>query len=139
MVVLDQYVASVSPLFYRILNTEKSSMLAVEKELLGIDHCTVGKELATLWKLPSSLADTIRYHHFPEETKANAALPCIVYLADLIMSRFHSGLEIERLDTDRLASRMKMLGLSPDALSDLVGLIPIEVFGATPELALAKA
>jgi len=138
MVVLDQYIASISPLFYRALHTEKSNMLAVEKELLGVNHCEAGKELANLWKLPSSLADAICYHHFPEETQADAVLPHIIYLADLIMSRFHSGLEIERLDTDKLGSRMKLLGLSPTALSDLVGLMPIDVFGASPELAIGK-
>jgi HD-like signal output (HDOD) protein/chemotaxis receptor (MCP) glutamine deamidase CheD len=138
MVVLDQYVAPASPLFYRALDKEHSDMLAVEKELLGINHCEAGKYLADLWELPSSLADAIHYHHFPEETAGDAALPCIIYLADLIMSRFHTGLEIERLDTDKLSARMKLLGLSPTALSDLVGLMPIEVFGPSPELAIAR-
>ena len=54
------------------------------------------------------------------------------------MSRFHSGLEIERLDTDRLTSRMKILGLAPENLSELVGLMPIDVFGASPGVAIGK-
>jgi putative nucleotidyltransferase with HDIG domain len=138
MVVLDQYIASISPLFYRELHKEKSNMLAVEKELLGVNHCEVGKELASLWNLPTSLSDSIYYHHIPEETKSHAVLPYIIYLADLIMSRFHSGLEIERLDTANLGSRMRLLGLSPANLSDLVGLMPIDAFGASPETAIAK-
>jgi putative nucleotidyltransferase with HDIG domain len=138
MVVLDQYVAAVSPLFYRAMENENADMLAVEKELLGINHCEVGKELAELWKFPSSLTDAIYYHHFPEETEADATLPHIIYLADLIMSKFHGGLALEWLDTDKLGARMNLLGLAPTALSDLVGLIPIEVFGAFPELAIAK-
>jgi len=138
MVVLDQYIAAASPLFYRALDKEKINMLEAEKELLGVNHCEVGKELADLWKLPSSLADAISYHHFPEETQADATLPHIIYLADLIMSRFHSGLEMERFDTEKLGARMKLLGLSPAEFSDLVGLMPSEVFGASPDLAIAK-
>jgi putative nucleotidyltransferase with HDIG domain len=111
MVVLDQYVAAGSPLFYRAMGEENADMLAVEKELLGINHCEVGKELAALWSFPSSIADAIYYHHFPEETEGDAALPTTIYLADLIMSRFHSGFELEWLDTDKLGTRMKLLGL----------------------------
>jgi putative nucleotidyltransferase with HDIG domain len=138
MVVLDQYITSISPLFYRALQKEKSDMLEVEKAILGVNHCEVGKELAAMWNLPVSLADSISYHHFPEEARHAPELPHLVYLADLIMSRFHSGLGIERLDTDNLASRMNLLGLSPADLADLVGRIPTEVFGASPDLAMAK-
>lgn len=138
MVVLDQYVAPAAPLFYRALNEKNADMLAVEKELLGVNHCEAGKELAERWNLPSSLADAIYYHHFPEETPADAELPHIIYMADLIMSRFHSGLEMERLDTGKLDSRMKRLGLSPSAFSDLVARIPLAVWGASPERAIDK-
>jgi putative nucleotidyltransferase with HDIG domain len=139
MVVLDQYIASVSPLFYRELQQEKSNMLAVEKELLGVNHCEAGKQLASQWNLPASLSNAIYHHHFPEEAQTDAVLCHIIYLADLIMSRFHSGLEIERVDTRNLGSRMELLGLAPAGLADLVGLMPIDVFGASPELAIAKA
>jgi putative nucleotidyltransferase with HDIG domain len=138
MVVLDQYIATISPLFYRELHKEKSNMLAVEKEFLGVNHCEVGKELASMWNLPPSLSDSIYCHHFPEEAKAHGVLPHIIYLADLIMSRFHSGLEIERLDTENLGERMQLLGLSPDKLSEIVGLMPLDVFSAFPESAIAK-
>ena len=136
MVVLDQYITPVSPLFYRALHMDNVNMLSVEKEFLGLNHCEAGKELAQRWNLPASLADSICYHHCPEEAPAENLIPHIVYLADLIMSRFHSGLSIERLDTDKLGQRMSLLGLCPANLADLVGRLPIDVFGASPELAL---
>ncbi len=128
MVVLDQYLTRSYPLFYRELQKENSNILALEKEFFGMNHCEVGRELATSWNLPAALADAIYYHHFPEKEGHNAALPIIVYVADLIMSRFHSGLGIERLDTEYLAQRMNLLGLSPTQIPELVNLIPLEVF-----------
>ena len=137
MVVLDQYITPISPLFYRALHMDDVNMLTVEKEFLGLDHCRAGEMLAHRWNLPASLADSICYHHYPEEAPADNLIPHIVYLADLIMSRFHSGLSIERLDTGKLGERMGLLGLNPANLAELVGRLPIDVFGASPELALA--
>lgn len=139
MVALDQYIAPISPLFYRTLDTEEKDMLTVEKELIGVNHCEAGEELAALWGIPTPLADAIRCHHFPEEAKGDAVIPHIVYLADLILSRFHADLNIERIDTEHLESRMKRLGLSPDALSGIVGRLPKEVFSSSPDTAWTDA
>ncbi|MCG6533740.1 MAG: HDOD domain-containing protein [Syntrophales bacterium LBB04] len=137
MVVLDQYLTSVAPLFYRELHQEGSDMLELEKQMFGINHCEAGKELAVMWNLPGTLADSIYHHHCPEAMKEDAELNHIVYLADLIMSRFHSGLEIESLDTTNLESRMNLLGLPVASFSDLLDRIPINVFNTS--LLLANA
>jgi HD-like signal output (HDOD) protein len=34
----------------------EASLLAVERQLLGLDHAVAGAELASAWKLPSALA-----------------------------------------------------------------------------------
>jgi hypothetical protein len=58
-------------------------------------------------------------------------------LADLLMSRFHTGLELERLDTAPLAARLKVIGLSIGGFSEIVDIIPTKVFESSPELAIA--
>lgn len=40
------------------------------------------------------------------------------------MSRFNVALEAERLDTNALAERLRTLGFSIDAFSDIVNMIP---------------
>lgn len=42
-----------------------------ESDVFGFDHCEVGAELASRWKLPSEISDAIRFHHVPSscETK----------------------------------------------------------------------
>ncbi len=137
-VVLDQYVSSAYPLFYRELNEEGNNFSATEKTILGIDHTEVGSELARRWSFPESLIDVIRHHHKPEDASRNFELVHTVYLADLLMSRFHAGLELERLDTAALAARLAVLGLSLERFPDIVDLIPLRVFESSPELALGQ-
>ena len=137
-VVLDQHIASAYPLFYRQLFEENANFNEAEKTILGVDHTEVGRDLALKWSLSESLVDTIRYHHHPEDTARNVALTNIVYLADLLMSRFHTGLELERLSTATLSSRLKTIGFSMEKFSDIVDLIPVGVFKSEPALALMQ-
>ena len=137
-VVLDQYIISAYPLFYRNLFEENKSFSDSEKRILGIDHTEVGTELARKWSFPESLIDTIRHHHKPDKATQHLELINIVYLADLLMSRFHSGLELECLDTQKLSVRLETIGLTLDRFPDIVDIIPVKVFESSPELALME-
>ena len=132
-VVLDQYIASAYPLFYRQLFEERAHFSEAEKKILGIDHTEAGYDLASRWSLPDSLIDPIRYHHEPENAVRNIELTHIVYLADLIMSKFHAGLELERLNTEALPSSLKTIGFSIESFADIVDLIPAGAFKAEPQ------
>jgi putative nucleotidyltransferase with HDIG domain len=135
-VVLDQYINSGFPLFYRQLNEEEKNFSEIEKQVLGTDHTEVGASLALNWSFPESLVETIRHHHNPEDAQQHDELVHIVYLADLLMSRFHSGLELERLNTAALATRLETMGLSITKFPALVDHIPLKVLESTPEFAL---
>jgi putative nucleotidyltransferase with HDIG domain len=138
-VVLDQFINSGVSLFYRELNEAGKNFSEIEKQVLGTDHAEVGVNLALNWSFPESLVETIRYHHAPENAGKHKALVHIVYLADLLMSRFHTGLELERLNTDALATRMETIGLSISEFPKLVDHIPIQALESSPELALMSA
>lgn len=127
-VVLDQYVGSAYPLFYRRVINEKHSALATERKLFGVDHTQIGQLLATQWSFPPSLIDAIRHHHDPEGADAHSMLGRIVYLADLLMSRFNTGLELERIHTRKLETSLAALDLEGTQMPDLVDLIPLAVF-----------
>ncbi len=135
-VVLDQYVNSAYPLFYRKLSDESCSFAETETAVLGVNHTQIGNALARKWDFPESLIDVIRFHHRPEDALRNAALTHIVYLADLLMSRFNTRLEIERMDTRALSTRLEAIGLSLERFPAVVDLIPPGVFESTPELVL---
>ena len=137
-VVLDQHIASAYPLFYRQMFEEGNNFAEAEKRILGVDHTGVGSELAQKWSFPESLVETIRYHHRPQNSGQYHDLVHLVYLADLLMSQFHAGLELERLETSTLAARLEAIGLSVERFPDIVDLIPIQVFDSAPEQALMQ-
>jgi putative nucleotidyltransferase with HDIG domain len=135
-VVLDQYIQGAFPLFYRQLHEEDKNFSEAEKTILGFDHCDIGTTLAQQWSFPESVMETIAFHHKPENAINYKELVHHVYLADLLMSRFHTGLEVERLNTDALASRLETLGLSIRQFPEIVEMIPLKVLETSPEMAL---
>ena len=134
-VVLDQYVASAYPFFYRQSMVGKENMIAAEKRLLGLDHTEVGHLLAAKWKFPGSLDNVILHHHRPDLAGEHKTLAVIVYVADLLLSRFNVGYELERLDTSALADLLGSIDLAVDRFQTLVDLIPDAVFQVLPETA----
>jgi putative nucleotidyltransferase with HDIG domain len=132
-VVLDQYISSAFPLFYRNLVDLNKNSIEVEQEILGIDHTKVGRMLAEKWSFPNSLIHVIEHHHSPENEETYSNLAHMVYLADLLITKFHPGLEMERMDGNNLDQRLQKIGLSASRLPEIVDLIPPSVFLNTSE------
>ncbi len=57
----------------------------VEEEILGYNHAQIGVALVEKWKLPSKLAEGVKYHHFPQlcESEDNS-LPYLIHLANYL-------------------------------------------------------
>jgi putative nucleotidyltransferase with HDIG domain len=133
-VVLDQYVSSAYPLFYRNIIEDHKNFIEAEKNILGLDHTEVGYDLAIKWDFPESLASTIKYHHNPQQDTENPEMTHTLFLADLLMSRFHAGLEIEQLDASQLSEKLKPMGLTIDRLPHIIDEIPKEIFSSSPDM-----
>lgn len=58
------------------------AFLAIEDSVLQSDHTRVGAFLATKWKLPVTIAETIQYHHAPQEAPTCQPLVSLVALAN---------------------------------------------------------
>jgi len=123
-VVLDQYVAQIFPTFFERVFTDKQNLSEVEEKLIGINHMQAGSRLAELWDLPDVLQESIAFHHSPEKAKGYPDVTHIVYLADFILSRYHMGHEIERMDTDNFNDRLAKIGLKPQNFSELINNLP---------------
>ncbi len=133
-VVLDQYIASGFHLFYRDVHGG-SNFLFSEEINIGITHAEVGGNLAEKWSFPAPLVDTVRHHHYPENAKEAPELVHTVYLADLLMSRFQTGLELDRLNVETLSPRMERIGLSIAQLPEIIDMIPSRLFDSSQESA----
>jgi putative nucleotidyltransferase with HDIG domain len=122
-VALDQLMNMARPFFYRQME-EGTDLIRAEGELFGTTHTEMGGQLAERWSLPENLTEVIRNHHHPEKALQESRLAHIVYLADLLMSRFIVGQELEKQNTETLLPRLKRAEVSPEQFSALIGKIP---------------
>jgi putative nucleotidyltransferase with HDIG domain len=123
-VILDQYITKSLPLFYQSVQRRDQEFVKLEKEFIGIDHQEAGRRLATNWNLPENLCEVIAMHHNPEDAVIDPDLAHIVYVADVLSSRFQAGLEYERITSDKLVSRLEHLELSLFTLPEIIDKIP---------------
>jgi putative nucleotidyltransferase with HDIG domain len=123
-VVLDQYISSAYTFFYRRTQIDMVELGEAEKETLGFTHTEAGSLLGESWSLNERLIDTIRHHHHPEHASVDSELVHVVYLADLLMSKFQAGQELGFLNNGNISSRLKKIGLIPSQFSTIVDLIP---------------
>jgi len=59
----------------------------VEEEQFGVNHALIGNHLSTHWNLPSSLVQSIAFHHQPQDSPDHPHLAAIVGLSDYLYYR----------------------------------------------------
>ena len=68
------------------------SFVEIEEGVFGFTHADVGEWLCSRWKLPRSLASSVRYHHKVKEVDPdNLHITSVVHLADVICRRAGIG------------------------------------------------
>ena len=123
-VVLDQMITQALPFFYRQMEDSPRPLTEVEVETFGTDHTCTGSLLAGLWRFPHRMVHAIRHHHDLENTHS-PDLTNMVYLADLLVSRFQTGYEYEAIDTKKLDDCLSHLQIDKEKVPLLVDLIPL--------------
>ncbi len=74
-----------------MVEKEDVSMLAAEKELLGITHAECGGELAMHWDLPGEVRTSIASHHNPAQTSQHRRLAAMVHVCDIAVRTMEIG------------------------------------------------
>lgn len=127
-VVLDQHMGRAYPFFYSKTQLENEELIMAEREIFGITHDEVGAMLAEQWALAENLVDAIKNHHNPEKSEKEGVLSSVVYIADLILSRFLVGQELERLDAEHVKKSLNNIGLNRLKFPSIVEAIPPHIF-----------
>jgi putative nucleotidyltransferase with HDIG domain len=81
-------VAAFPEYFERIhqrMGEANADLLAVEGEVLGIDHCELGARYLSAHKLPSTAIHSVRYHHRPGRAQGEVRIVAAVQVADLFV------------------------------------------------------
>jgi len=73
------------------MQEEKADLLAVEGELLGIDHCELGARYLSAHKLPSTAIHAVRFHHHPSRAQNQVRIVAAVQVADLFVRYANIG------------------------------------------------
>ncbi len=123
-VVLDQYVAKYYPYIYRQLITSNLPLIKVERDIFGYDHAQIGLMLSKMWGLPPDIQDVVAWHHDPAKAEHNPKLTALIYVANLIISRFQSGQVLDLPDINNLHDALNFLNISKNELSEIIEVIP---------------
>jgi HD-like signal output (HDOD) protein len=81
-------------------SNRNSSIISIEKDVIGISHQEMGGFLLNMWGLPCHIVETALFHHTPlDENVINKDIVCLVNIADYYACRLleRSG-DIKHLD-----------------------------------------
>ena len=96
-----------APLLLKGVRCNSGRLTFLEEEKLHVNHCSAGAWLCEQWRLPTLIADAIRYHHHPlDEVEQALPLTRIAYLTDLLSHSSTAG-------KDCLEAADRFFNLSP--------------------------
>lgn len=93
---------------------------AAERELLGYDHCDIGRRLLDAWRLGDAVAEAAATHHGPD-ARNWSDLGLYVHLGDYIAVALGCHMPGDELLRQPARGALDRLNLTPAAFSSLVG------------------
>jgi putative nucleotidyltransferase with HDIG domain len=103
---------------------QEQSFSDLEIAHFGVDHATLGAEIARRWNLPNALVEAIAFHHRPSLAKEGATLAAAVHIADAVMMMLGVGLGRDGLQyplDEAACERMQFTEAGFYELADRVG------------------
>jgi HD-like signal output (HDOD) protein len=91
----------------------------LENKLFGINHATLGAEIARRWRLADPLIDAIKFHHTPNLAGQNDLLASAVHVADAAMMMMGLGIGIDGLQYTLNEYAFKRVGWDSTKLENL--------------------
>jgi HD-like signal output (HDOD) protein len=76
---------------HRLASQGMQDLIAIENEVLGMDHCELGALYLERHRLPDLMIKSARFHHEPEKADAHEAIIASVQIADLLMRNAEIG------------------------------------------------
>jgi putative nucleotidyltransferase with HDIG domain len=129
-IVLDDFIKDNSSDIMELTEQGYSEFQA-EKEVIGIDHASIGGLIAKRWQFPSDLVDAIQNHHTVSENKGLQFYVRVCNLMSNIACTKHDGINVS-VDSDIL----KHLNLSDNDIDGIIKEFPLEMKKASDLLNL---
>jgi HD-like signal output (HDOD) protein len=132
-IILDPYILERKGAFLSFVEEGNQSFLKAEKQILGFDHAELASEACKKWKIPAQIATSIGYHHDPSDSKDDI-LSYIVHTADAIAIMSGIGAGIDGMLYSLHPRATKVLNISNDDVSSIMGQIAVFVEKTTQEM-----
>lgn len=97
-----------------------------EKKYCGLDHCETGHLIAAHWDLPDAIAESIRYHHNPQNASEEFKTMIGVISIANIFAMFYER-ELEFTDNDLKLIDLNILNINENKIFDLYAVIVDEL------------
>ncbi len=113
----------------------------IEEELLEFDHSMVGYYLGEKWNLPAGLANSIRYHHNPEDEEEQSLTTYIIHLSNYLTRKAEledSQVELGENEIYCSPQAWEKLGIDPDQEENMIQLLRTEYMKAETFLNMAR-
>ncbi|MCO4783287.1 MAG: HDOD domain-containing protein [Candidatus Cloacimonetes bacterium] len=91
IILMDQYCQDDFIKVMQNSSENKRCVCECEKEVLTFDHQMLSYGVFEKSEIPDSIADVMRYHHQPQNSKEYAALNSLIYIADKLCNSFQIG------------------------------------------------
>lgn len=119
-VVLDNFIKDLFSKVIEKVKAENVPFMDAERDILGMDHASVGAKISVKWNLPDELTETIAFHHAPVEAKINPKLVCLIHIADAVSLSLGAGLGSDGLLYPVDGTAIEQLGLSGIILEETI-------------------
>jgi HD-like signal output (HDOD) protein len=106
----------------------KSQLIEMEKELIGITHCEVGKMIGEKWRLTDETYECILYHHDPNmASEKNFKLVSSVYIANIYCNLNEVGFSGNRYTKKIEDYLLSSVGVTEEYLDEIFESISAEI------------
>lgn len=106
---------------------ERHSFLEVERACFGMDHASLGAELACHWQLPQEQVTAITFHHEPQLATGCRELAAVIHVANVSMKVLGIGVGIDGLRYPIEESALELLGMTWEELFEISEQVRVEL------------
>ena len=96
-VILHEYVADQLEAIQKLVTEKSLSFVEAEKDVLGMDHTTLGGIIAKQWHFSPHMIYMIENHHLTNAASRNDPATATLYLADMVAMMVDTGIGVDRL------------------------------------------
>ena len=125
--VLGQFLEIDAEDILTLAETEGLSFEEAERRVLGVDHLEVGAELLRAWNLPEEIVEVVQYRLAPEDCPSKNPALDLVHAGDAIARMTGIGQGLDGMQYRVSEAVVNRLGISPEGMETVMGLLPEHV------------